>query len=71
MSRYVGSEKRLYKNALTGATFSGRLVREEMVSSGKDQLRAVVVEVGGKGNYAGEAKFWVEEGDSIGHGFLL
>lgn len=32
---------------------------------------AVIVEVSGHGYYTGEAKFWMEEGDSQGEGFLI
>lgn len=67
----VGGEKRLYENPRTNSLFSGRVLRKEVLSSGEDQQQAVVVEVGGRGHYSGEAKFWVEQGDKIGHGFLL
>ena len=30
-----------------------------------------MVQVGGEAHYTGEAKFWLEEGDEIGRGFLL
>lgn len=53
--------------SVTGARFTGEVLRP--VSCGAKE--AVVVRVGGQACYMGEAKFWLEEGDEIGKGFLL
>ena len=60
-------ETKQYHNAKTGAVFTGTALRKLQYG---DHI-AVTVEVGGKGYYSGECKFWLEEGDMIGRGFLL
>jgi trans-L-3-hydroxyproline dehydratase len=53
--------------SVTGSRFTG-----EVVSTGAcGQKPAVTVRVGGKSYYTGEARYWLEEGDDIGKGFLL
>jgi len=53
--------------SVTGSRFTG-----EVVSTSQCGARpAVIVRVGGKAHYSGEARYWLEEGDEIGKGFLL
>ena len=48
--------------------FTGQPIREEEYGG----YKSVVVDVGGKGYYTGEAKFWLEdEADHNGQGFLI
>lgn len=63
----VAVGERCVFRSLTGAEFSAE-VRREVDLAG---LPAVVVRVGGQAHYSGEARFWLEEGDEIGRGFLL
>lgn len=44
----------------------GTVLREEQYGGHS----AVVVQVSGRGHYLGEAKYWQEEEDKIGRGFL-
>jgi len=53
--------------SVTGSRFTGEVV--DTAACG--QKPAVTVRVGGKSHYAGEARFWLEDGDEIGKGFLL
>ena len=53
--------------SVTGARFTG----EVRASTTCGPHPAVVVQVGGQAHVTGEAKFWLEEGDEIGRGFLL
>jgi len=53
--------------SITGAEFTGRVVAT--ATAGPHQ--AVIVEVAGEAFYTGEASFWVEPEDPLGHGFLL
>jgi trans-L-3-hydroxyproline dehydratase len=53
--------------SVTGARFQGEVV--ELAACGPRP--AVRVRVGGQAHYTGEARFWLEEGDAIGQGFLL
>lgn len=57
---------RKYINAKTGSAFMGTVLREEQYGGHS----AVVVQVSGRGHYLGEAKYWQEEEDKIGRGFL-
>lgn len=47
--------------------FTGTPIREEEYGS----YKAVVVEVEGTGYFTGECKFWLEDEDITGQGFLL
>ncbi len=51
-----------------GSKFTGRALRVKPVGCYGD---AVVVEVGGKGHYIGEATWSAEAGDKLTQGFLL
>ena len=51
-----------------GSVFTGKPQR--VVKYG-DHEDAIVVEVGGKGHYVGEAKFWCEADDELSKGFLV
>lgn len=53
--------------SVTGARFSGEVIGTALCG----QQPAVTVRVGGKAHYIGEARYWLEEGDEIGKGFLL
>lgn len=53
--------------SVTGALFTGEV--RALTACGPKP--AVTVRVAGKAHYTGEARFWLEEGDEIGKGFLL
>lgn len=53
--------------SVTGARFSGEVAETAACGS----RPAVRVRVGGQAYYSGEARYWLEEGDGIGQGFLL
>ena len=53
--------------SVTGAVFTGEVIGEAACGD----TPAVTVRVGGQAHYTGEARFWLEEGDAIGEGFLL
>jgi len=53
--------------SVTGSRFTGEVVG----TGGCGQRPAVTVRVGGKAHYTGEARYWLEDGDEIGKGFLL
>lgn len=52
--------------SITGAIFTGRAVRETTCGD----FKAVIVEVAGEAHSIGECRFWLEDGDAIGTGFL-
>jgi len=54
-------------DSVTGARFTGEVLRTDVCGA----REAVVVRVGGQAYYTGEARYWLEEGDEIGKGFLL
>jgi proline racemase len=54
-------------DSVTRARFTGEAL--QMAFCGAQE--AVVVRVGGQAYYMGEARYWLEEGDEIGKGFLL
>lgn len=51
-----------------GSKFTGKALRVEPIGSYDD---AVVVEVGGRGHYVGEATWRTETGDELTEGFSL
>lgn len=53
--------------SVTGSIFTGEVVDEARCGD----RPAVTVRVGGMANYIGEARYWLEEGDDLGRGFLL
>lgn len=53
--------------SVTGSRFTGEVLR----AAACGVREAVVVRVGGQAHYMGEARYWLEEGDEIGKGFLL
>ncbi len=53
--------------SVTGARFTGEVVTTADCGS----RAAVIVRVSGRAHYTGEARYWLEEGDEIGKGFLL
>jgi trans-L-3-hydroxyproline dehydratase len=53
--------------SVTGALFSGEVAETTFCGP----RPAVRVRVGGEAHYMGEARYWLEEGDEIGKGFLL
>jgi trans-L-3-hydroxyproline dehydratase len=53
--------------SVTGAVFEGSCVGTTHCG----ELPAVTVRVSGRAHYSGEARYWLEEGDEIGRGFLL
>ena len=65
--KWCVGETKTFTNPKTGSKFTGTALREEEWSS----HNAVVVKVEGKGHYMGESKFWLEEDDRIGTGFLF
>jgi len=54
-------------DSVTGARFTGEALRTDVCGA----REAIVVRVGGQAYYTGEARYWLEEGDEIGKGFLL
>jgi proline racemase len=54
-------------NSKTKSSFTGKALREDNYK-GKGCL---IVEVGGHGYYTGESKYWLEEDDNIGKGFII
>jgi proline racemase len=52
--------------SITGAMFTGQAVRETTCGD----FKAVIVEVAGEAHYTGECRFYLEDGDDIGQGFL-
>ncbi len=54
-------------DSVTGARFTGEVIRQTACGP----REAVVIRVGGQAHYTGEARYWLEEGDEIGKGFLL
>ena len=65
--RQIALDERRTFESVTGATFTGRAVREARVGD----RPAVVVEVAGSAHYTGECRFTVEADDPLGAGFLL
>ena len=63
----VGIGQRCEIDSLTGARFTGEVVG--VTSCGA--RAAVTIRVGGQAHYSGEGRYWLEEGDEIGKGFLL
>ena len=53
--------------SVTGSRFTGEVVAETRCGD----RPAVTVRVGGLAHYTGEARYWLEEGDELGKGFLL
>ena len=60
-------EPRLFESC-TGATFTGRIVRDAEPVAGR---RAVIVEVGGRAHFMGEARFRFDADDPLREGFAL
>jgi trans-L-3-hydroxyproline dehydratase len=65
--RRIGLGRPRSFQSITGAIFSGKVVRETRCGDHP----AVTVEVSGKAHYTGTARFTLEEDDHIGQGFLL
>ncbi|MBA5776250.1 proline racemase family protein [Stappia sp. F7233] len=59
-------ERRVFES-ITGSRFWGEV---EGAATLKDH-KAVTVRVGGKAHFYGEARFWLEEDDDLGRGFLV
>jgi trans-L-3-hydroxyproline dehydratase len=53
--------------SVTGSRFTGQVVGTTKCGA----KAAVTVRVSGKAHYMGEARYWLEDGDEIGKGFLL
>jgi trans-L-3-hydroxyproline dehydratase len=53
--------------SVTGAVFAG----EAVTTTRCGEHPAVTVQVSGRAHYSGTARYWLEEGDSIGRGFFL
>jgi proline racemase len=60
-------EQRLFESC-TGALFSGRIVRE---APPVGRRKSVIVEVGGRANQTGEARFRFDDDDPLREGFTL
>lgn len=61
------NQKRQFVSGTAGSAFTGMVVRD--VTAG--EYSAVVVEISGQAFYTGKSEFTLEEGDSLGKGFLL
>ncbi len=70
-ARYAQGKVALYQRCLfesvTGAEFTG----EVMETFQYGELQGVTVRVSGQAHYSGEARYWLDEDDTIGQGFLL
>ena len=53
--------------SVTGGVFEG----EAVAATRCGEQPAVTIRVSGHAHYSGEARYWLDEGDSIGRGFLL
>ena len=60
-------QKRVFQNCCTKSQFTGMPLHETICG----KFKGVIVEVSGRGHYTGEASYIKEEGDDLGHGFLL
>ena len=69
----VGLGERCLFESVTGAVFAGEAVATTRcgVGEGVGERPAVRVRVSGHAHYSGAARYWLEEGDEIGRGFLL
>lgn len=63
----VALHERCLFESVTGAQFTGEVM--EAMQYGEGQ--AVTVRVSGQAHYSGEARYWLDDGDTIGKGFLL
>lgn len=61
-------QEQTFRNPKVGSKFTGKALRVEPIGSYDD---AVVVEVGGRGHYVGEATWRTETGDELTEGFSL
>lgn len=66
--RAVGKDDERLFESCTGATFTGRLVRDAGPVAGR---RASIVEVGGRAAFTGEARFRFDADDPLREGFAL
>ena len=62
----LGEERRF--ESCTGAIFSGKVVRDGESVGGR---KSVIVEVGGRAHYTGEARFRFDDDDPLRDGFSL
>jgi len=63
----VALHERCLFESVTGAEFTGEVVAAMQYG----ERQAVTVRVSGQAHYSGEARYWLDEGDTIGKGFLL
>ena len=68
LSLPLTGQKRMFVSGKVGSMFTGKPQR--VIQYG-DYQDAVIVEVGGRGHYLGEAKFWFEADDELSKGFLV
>ena len=66
-SSFIIGEEHKFINGKIGSEFIAKPVKEE-VWCGK---QALIVNVKGKGHYLGESKYWLDNGDKLGKGFLI
>ncbi|MCA0301021.1 MAG: proline racemase family protein [Proteobacteria bacterium] len=66
--RAVGLDEERRFESCTGATFTGRVVRDAEPVEGR---RAAIVEVGGRADFTGEARFRFDADDALREGFSL
>lgn len=59
-------ERRMFESVV-GSRFWG----EVEAPAGLSGREAVTIRVGGRAHFSGEARFWLEEGDDLGRGFLV
>jgi proline racemase len=59
-------EERLFES-IVGSRFTGSVARDAR-TGGHD---AIIARVGGRAFYSGRSEFWVEDGDTLGQGFLV
>ena len=63
----VGMNQVCEIDSVTGARFTGEVIAPASCGA----KAAVRIRVGGQAHYSGEGRYWLEEGDEIGKGFLL
>ena len=70
-ARYAQGKVALHQQCLfesvTGAEFTGEVMETMQFGEHQD----VTVRVSGQAHYSGEARYWLDEDDTIGKGFLL
>ena len=54
--------------SIVGSRFTGAVARTLALADGRP---GIVARVGGQAHYSGRAEYWLEDGDTLGRGFLV